>query len=177
MTKLVEPAAQAIAAEPTRRMTIHFVNDDVIIGWWECVLISIWKRDQRPEYARHRGEAGELLAKHRAGPLALLTVVLESAGLPDGPTREALANLRLTRSHKQRVVACAGVAEGAPIRVAGARAVSISLDQLVPPPFPTKMFGSRIDAVLWLTELLARAGEKRIHGHDLLAAIAPSALP
>jgi hypothetical protein len=158
------------------RMTIHHANADVVIGWWECVLISIWRRDQGPEYARMRGIAGELLAKQRPGPLALLTVVLESAGLPDDPTRIALAKLRLTPSH-QHVVACAGVAEGGPLRVAGARAVSISLDQIVPPPFPTRMFGDRADAVLWLMEALTRAGVTALNGRDLMAAIAPSALP
>jgi len=156
---------------PPKAMTIHFANDDVIVGWWECILISIWRRDQVPDYARLRGEAGELLAKEcPTGPLALLTVVQERANLPDGPTRNALARLRLSPSH-QRVVACAGIAEGAPLRVAGARAVSISLDQIVPPPFPTRMFGNRVDGVLWLVDALARAGTY-VQGTDLLAAIA-----
>jgi hypothetical protein len=157
-------------------MTIHFANRNVVVGWWECVLISIWRGDQVPEYARLRGVAGELLAKQRPGPLALLTVVLDGASLPNEATRDALARLRLTPSH-QRVVACAGVAEGAPIRVAGARSVSISLDQIVPPPFPTKMFGNRADAVLWLIDALFQAGEKSLRGRDLLAAISSSSLP
>jgi hypothetical protein len=157
------------------RMTIHFANADVVVGWWEAVLISVWRRQQIPEYARLRGEAGEILAKSRPGPLGLLTVVLDTASLPNESTREALARLRVTPSH-QRVVACAGIAEGSPIRVAAARAVSISLDQLVPPPFPTKMFGTRVDAVLWLIESLGRAGTL-LQGSALMNAIAPSALP
>jgi hypothetical protein len=99
---------------------------------------------------------------------------LERAGLPDEPTRQALARLRVMPSH-QRVVACAGIAEGPPLRVAGARAVSISLDQIVPPPFPTRMFGDRVDAVLWLRDALAKAGGAPFRGPELLAALAREA--
>jgi hypothetical protein len=155
-------------------MHVHFANDDVVVGWWGCVLISIWRRDQWPEYARLRGEAGELLARQHSGPLLLLTLVLERAGLPDEPTRQALARLRVMPSH-QRVVACAGIAEGPPLRVAGARAVSISLDQIVPPPFPTRMFGDRVDAVLWLRDALGKAGGAPFRGPELLAALAREA--
>jgi hypothetical protein len=169
-TRAIDPESQRV------RMTVTFANDAVVVGWWQSVLISVWKRDQHPEYAQRRGEAAEVLAQSRPGPLLLLTVVTLEASLPDEPTRDALAKLRLALSH-QRVVACAGIAEGPPIRVAGARAVSISLDQRVVAPFPTRMFAQRIDAVVWLREAFVRAGGEPFRGRDLLAAIAPNALP
>ena len=148
----------------------HFANDDVFIAVWKCVLVSIWKREHRPAYAVSRRSAGEALAAQAPGPLALFTLVLETGILPDDASREALARVRLAPCFR-RVVACAGVAEGPPLHAAALRAVSIDLDQRVPPPFPTRMFGTRADAVLWVVERLAQAGEKSIQGNDLVNAI------
>jgi hypothetical protein len=149
---------------------VHFANDALFIGTWECVQINVWCGPQRLAYARPRGECTALLASARGGPIALLTIVRENAGLPDEAAREALAQLR-TMQAASRVVACAGLADGPPLRQAAARAVSIDLDQRVPPPFPTRMFGKRLDAVLWVVEALRAAGAS-VDGRVLLGVVA-----
>jgi hypothetical protein len=161
-----------MTAEPSSsRPAIHYANNDLVVATWRCVLISIWKRHHIPEYAAARGLAGDILARNSRGPLALFTLVLDTATLPDDPTRDALARVRLQQCFR-RVVACAGVAEGEPLRAAALRAVSIDLDQRAPPPFPTRMFNSRVDSIVWITDSLARAGERSVRGQDLLSAIA-----
>jgi hypothetical protein len=172
-TALAESApssSPSSGAGPEARVVTHFTNHDMILATWECVLLSIWRHDQRPAYAAARGSAGDALAQSRPGPLALFTLVLETGTLPDDPTRAALARVRLQPCFK-RVVACAGVAEGAPLRIAALRSVSIDLDQRAPPPFPTRMFDSRVDAAVWIIDRLWQAGEKSIRGTDLLAVI------
>ncbi|HEY2516158.1 MAG TPA: hypothetical protein VGI39_35045 [Polyangiaceae bacterium] len=149
----------------------HFANDDVVVCTWKAVLISIWKRDHRVTYAQARGAAGEVLARNNAGPLALFTLVLETGLLPDEPTRDALAKVRLAPCF-QRVVACAGIAEGDPLRAAALRSVSIDLDQRARPPFPTRMFGSRLDAAEWVVDRLKRAGDTSIRANEFLGVIA-----
>jgi len=161
------PAAD-LAALPAG-VEVHFANEELFIGSWGCVQINVWRGPQRLAYARPRGDSAELLAAGRAGPIAQLTIVLQNAALPDEPTREALAKLRSHRA-SSRVVACAGLAEGAPLRKAALRAVSIDLDQRVPPPFPTRMFDNRVDAVLWLVAALERAGES-VDGRALLGVL------
>jgi hypothetical protein len=152
-------------------MAVHFRNDELLIGTWDCFLINIWRGNHRPSYAEERGKAGWILARTSPGPLALFTLVLDTASLPDDPTRDALAHARLEPCF-ERVVACAGVAEGDPLRAAALRAVSIDLDQRAPPPFPTKMFGDRSDAVLWMLDRLTAAGKPGIRGRALLSVIA-----
>src|SRR5438477_8801633 len=91
---------QVMSATP---IEVYFENDDLFVGWWECVLLNIWKGDQNPEYAKVRDRAGAILSRARSGPLALFTMVQDGCGLPDDTTRHALAHVRLAPQF-QRVV-------------------------------------------------------------------------
>lgn len=128
--------------------TIVANTRDYCFATWQEFLVVFWKRDTTLEGALAVTEAMLRFGRSQADRIGVITVVEETATLPPGNVRDALAEFLKAGSGVIR--ASCLVHEGTGFRTAAIRTLVTGLTLLAKQPFPHKVFATVEDAASWI---------------------------
>lgn len=131
-----------------RAAVIHEATHDHLVVSWERCLAIVWRQITTVQgvFALDRA-LREQRDRYHSG-LYLLTVVEETAALPDAQARDAVA--RFLRSASGTVRMSAVVHEGTGFRAAAVRSVVTAISHLARLPYPHEIFATVEQAAAWL---------------------------
>lgn len=126
-----------------------FTNDEnQCVALWRNALLQIARREILEEDVGRFERALDDLLTRCPGGIAIVTVVEEAAGAPQGAAREAMA--KVARQVAWGVACNAVIIEGDGFQAAAKRGYAASVNWLIRRSFPHHIFASIDEAAAWV---------------------------
>lgn len=131
-----------------RTAEIKVSSPDQSLATWQDAFILIWHHNTTVAGVMALERAVEEFAETRPNGIGLVTIVEESAPMPPGDAREALAKFLERASHCIKVSAVAF--EGTGFRAAAVRSVVAGLTMVARQSYPHKVFATVEEGMAWM---------------------------